>query len=81
MDLPYPFLTIDRIVLNNFGMFLGKIQFVLGCSPEKHVTFITGPFGSGKTTILDAIRWIFNPIDQNSSAHDPSFLIRNSSNL
>ena len=60
-------LIIDKIVLNNFRLFSGKNEILLGYTPEKFVNFIIGPCGSGKTTIAYALQWAFKNIDQERS--------------
>jgi hypothetical protein len=74
MDLTCASLMIDKIVINNFKSFLGKNKIILGHSPEKYVNIIEGPCGSGKTTIVDALRWAFSQGNQDISTQDP-FLI------
>ena len=74
MDLTCPSLIIDEIVINNFRSFLGKNEIVLGHSPEKFVNIIEGPCGSGKTTIVDALRWAFSQGNQDISTQDPSLI-------
>jgi len=74
MDLTCTSLMIDQIVINNFKSFLGKNEIVLGHTPEKYVNIIEGPCGSGKTTIVDALRWAFSQGNQEISTQDPSLI-------
>jgi len=74
MDLTRPSLIIDKIVINNFRSFRGKNEISLGYSPEKYVNIIEGPRGSGKTTIVYALRWAFSPGNQDSSIQDQSLI-------
>ena len=67
-------LIIDKIVLNNFRLFSGKNEILLGYTPEKFVNFIIGPCGSGKTTIAYALQWAFKNIDQKRST-ERNFLL------
>jgi DNA sulfur modification protein DndD len=53
-------MIIDRIVLNNFGVFVGRHEIVLTPpSPEKPVILIGGQNGGGKTTLLDSLQLAF----------------------
>ncbi len=74
MDLTCPSLVIDKIVVTNFKSFLGKNEIILGHSPEKFVNIIEGPCGSGKTTIVDAVRWACIHGDQETSTQDLSLI-------
>jgi energy-coupling factor transporter ATP-binding protein EcfA2 len=67
-------LIIDKIVLNNFRLFSGKNEILLGYTPEKYVNFIIGPCGSGKTTIAYALQWALKNIDQKRST-ERNFLL------
>ncbi|MCU0389660.1 MAG: AAA family ATPase [Thermoflexibacter sp.] len=54
-------MRIYSLELQNIGTFIeGKIDFITESDDEKHppVTIITGENGTGKTIILDAIRWL-----------------------
>src|SRR5208337_678045 len=74
MDLTCPSLIIDKIVVNKFRSFLGKNEIILGHSSEKFVNIIEGLCGSGKTTIVDALRWAFTHSDQETSKQDLSLI-------
>jgi len=74
MDLTHPSLIIDKIVITNFRSFLGKNEIILGHSPEKFVNIIEGPCGSGKTTIMDALRWAVIPDNQDILIKDLSLI-------
>ena len=74
MDLTCTSLIIDKIVINNFRSFLGKNEIILGHSSEKYVNIIEGPCGSGKTTIVDALRWALSQGNQDISTQDTSLI-------
>lgn len=78
MDPTGQSLIIDKIVLNNFKLFFGKNEIILGYSPEKYVNLIIGPGGSGKTTIANALHWAFNNTDPDTSNQDLFILNRQS---
>lgn len=50
-------LYIDKIVLCNYGNFLGENVLELSPSIDKPITIIHGKNGRGKTTILNAVVW------------------------
>ena len=52
-------MKIIRIELNNFRQFIGKNELVLSTDEEKNITFVMGENGSGKTTIIEAFRFLF----------------------
>lgn len=49
-------MLIRRLVLNNYGGYLGYNQIDLRTTSDRNIVLVTGQNGSGKTTILNAIR-------------------------
>lgn len=49
-------MIIKKLVLNNYGIYYGKNEFNFNVSPDKNLIIIGGKNGSGKTTMLDAIK-------------------------
>ena len=50
-------MILDKLVLDNFGLFRGKHEITLSPpTPKKRIVLIGGLNGRGKTTILDAIQ-------------------------
>ncbi|MGL5054344.1 MAG: DNA sulfur modification protein DndD [Fusobacteriaceae bacterium] len=49
-------MLIKNIVLNNFGIFYGLNKLNLDTTKEKNIVLIGGKNGSGKTTVLNAIK-------------------------
>lgn len=58
-------MKINRIVLNNFGIYYGRNEFSFNTDDNKKIILISGKNGSGKTTLLNAIKL---------SIYGPSFL-------
>lgn len=56
-------MIIKKIILENYGLFAGKVEFDLSpksnISGKKNVILIGGKNGVGKTTLLDALRLVF----------------------
>lgn len=50
-------MIIQRVVLDNFGSFLGRTELDLSPKRDRNITLIVGHGGAGKTTIGKAIRW------------------------
>ncbi len=50
-------MIIERVILENFGSFRGKVPIELEPKGEKNITLLVGHGGAGKTTIGKAIRW------------------------
>jgi DNA sulfur modification protein DndD len=53
-----PLITFTKLTLQNFGLYQGRHTIDLQCTPEQPIVLIKGMNGSGKTTILDAIRLV-----------------------
>ena len=52
-------MTFDRLVLHNFGPFLGRTSVELAPPDKAHPLVLFGGLnGAGKTTILDALQLI-----------------------
>jgi len=49
-------MTLDRVILDNFGAYSGRQEAILTPSPGKPVILFGGMNGGGKTTFLDAIQ-------------------------
>ena len=51
-------MLMKRLELNNFRQYYGKQAVVFSDDPEKNVTLILGKNTSGKTTLIQAFRWV-----------------------
>jgi DNA sulfur modification protein DndD len=49
-------MTLDRVILDNFGAYSGRQEVVLTPAPGKPVILFGGMNGGGKTTLLDSIQ-------------------------
>lgn len=52
-------MKIKRIELTNFRQFKGKNELIFSTDDDKNVTFIMAENSSGKTTIIEAFRFLF----------------------
>ena len=49
-------MILNKLILQNYGLYCGKNTFNLESSKDKNIILVGGKNGSGKTTIFDAIR-------------------------
>lgn len=49
-------MKINRLVLNNFGIYKGEVEYDFSTSNEKNIILINGKNGAGKTTLLNAFK-------------------------
>lgn len=52
-------MKIKKLELNNFRQFKGKNEIKFSMDDDKNITFIMAENGSGKTTIIEAFRFLF----------------------
>lgn len=52
-----PFITLERLTLENFGSYCGTATIELAPVGPKNVTAIVGSNGDGKTTLFMALNW------------------------
>ncbi len=63
-------MKINKLILENFGIYKGKNEFDLTTSKDKNIILIGGKNGNGKTTFFTAIRLCFygqNAFEKNLS--------------
>lgn len=48
-------MLITRIVLQDYGVYRGRNEFDLECTPEKPVILVGGTNGAGKTTLFESV--------------------------
>jgi DNA sulfur modification protein DndD len=52
-------MIFNRVILNNFRQYKGKVEIDLSTDINKPITLVVGNNGSGKTTLLQSIRYCF----------------------
>lgn len=52
-------MKIIKMELNNFRQFKGKNELIFSNDDENKITFIMAPNGTGKTTLIEAFRFLF----------------------
>ena len=48
-------MLLERLILENYGIYGGRTEFELSCTPEKPIILVGGVNGAGKSTIFEAI--------------------------
>ncbi|RCX12102.1 DNA sulfur modification protein DndD [Anaerobacterium chartisolvens] len=68
-------MLVNSIILKNFGIFYGEHTIDLASGDNKNIILIGGENGSGKTTILDAIRVaLYGPLSLGYKTPNESYL-------
>jgi DNA sulfur modification protein DndD len=49
-------MIINKIILNNYGLYEGVQEFDLRPEKDKNIILIGGENGAGKTTLFDSIK-------------------------
>jgi DNA sulfur modification protein DndD len=52
-------MIFDKVILNNFRQYKGKVEIDLSTDINKPITLVVGNNGTGKTTLLQSIRYCF----------------------
>lgn len=51
-------MLMKKLELHNFRQYIGDQSIEFSCDPHKNVTLILGKNTSGKTTLIQAFRWV-----------------------
>ncbi len=71
-------MLMRKLVLENFRQYIGEQTIVFSEDPKKNVTLIRGINTSGKTTLIQAFRWVlYNDCNFTGKRNDPKSVMNN----
>ena len=69
-------MLMKKLELHNFRQYIGDQSIEFSCDPHKNVTLILGKNTSGKTTLIQAFRWVlYNDCNFTGKKDDPKSVL------